>query len=135
VRRPGRLSEPECRAAPEPFGGGAVAEDELRHCTAGLDLVEPLRNRSPGSIRDRHPARRLSLEVPGPVGIGVARRDEQASIRLLDEPDGDGDLAPADPPPGEDPDDLPPAGELLADLVRQRPPRCQDLPSVATEGA
>ena len=101
----------------------------------GLVPIERLRDGVPGPLADGESASWIGLQVPGPVGVGVAGGDEQAAVRLLDEPDRGDDVAPGHPSPGDDPDDLPPARELVADLVRQRPFCCQDLPSVTTAGA
>jgi len=128
-------AEPKRRPPSEPLGRRPVAEDERRHDPGGLVVIQRLGHGVPGPIADGEMACRIHLQIAGPVGIGVAGRDEQAAVRLLDEPDRDGDLAPGDPTPSREPDDLPPAGELFADLVRQRPFCCQDLPSVTTAGA
>jgi hypothetical protein len=127
-------AQPERRPPAQALRGRAVAEDEPADSPSGVDGVERLGDRRPGPIADGDRAARLGLEVAGPVGLGVAGRDEHAPVGFLDEADGDRDVPATDPAAGDDPGDLAPADELRPDLVRQRP-RCQDLPSVATAGA
>lgn len=99
-----------------------------------LGAAQLLRQSRPARLAQRDPTARIHLEIAGPVGV-LHPRNEQAAIGLLHETEGDLDGAARRPTEGLEPGDLPPAGELLAQAVRQRPRTCQDLPSVATAGA
>ncbi len=93
-------------------------------------------------VPDPGDAPRLLPQIGGPVGARVAGSDEQRAVRLFHEPDGRDDRAPALPAAGLDRDGFLPADELFEIGVAghgkrgpYRPRSCQDLPSVATDGA
>jgi hypothetical protein len=90
----------------------------------------------PAALREPASGARVLEEVERPVRLGAAGSDEERPIRLLDVPDGGMGRPAGFPAARLEEDDLAPGGELLADRVspRQRL-RCQDLPSVWTEGA
>ena len=130
-----RRPKPEGLATPEAFGWCAVLENHLGHRAGGFGPVQRLGDRVPGALTDGQPAARVHLQVASPVGIGFSGRDEQRPIGFLEKSDRDGDSAPARSAACLDPDDLAPLCKLVADAVRAQRPRCQDLPSVAIDGA
>ena len=130
-----RGPKPEGLTSPQPFGRCAVLEDHRGHRAGSLGPIQRLGNRIPGALADDQPTTRVHLKVAGPVGVGFAGRDEEGPIGLLVESDRNRDGAPARSTARLDPDDLAPLGELIADVVRAQRPRCQDLPSVTTDGA
>lgn len=130
-----RRPKPEGLATPEAFGWCAVLEDHFGHRAGGFGPVQRFGHGVPGALADRQTAAWVHFKVSCPVRIGLAGRDEQGPIGLLEKSDRDGDSAPARSAACLDPDDLAPLCELVADVVRAQRPRCQDLPSVTTDGA
>ena len=119
----------------QPLRRRPVAQDQVSDRALELGAFEWFRDGLERLVRQARAAARLGEQVPGPGGVVAPGRDQQAPVRLLDVSDRDVDRSSARSSPRLQPDDLAPAGQLLAELVRQRPPRCQDLPSVWTEGA
>ena len=138
---PGGRPKPECRPGPEAFGRGAVFQNEVANGDGESGPIERLgRTREPVGA-DSDVAGRLGQQVQRPIGIGIARSDQQGAIRLLDEADcGNRCRSGSTPVRLEDRD---PAGrrELRGDRQGSRfacayfPRCCQDLPSVWTDGA
>ena len=140
-RRPRRLGRRRnTGSAAETLRRRAVAEDQPGDRRIPLGALERLGPEPRSALADRHGAGRIRLEVQGPVGVGFAGCDEQRPVRLLDEPDGRAGGRARHPTARLDDRDHPPAGELLADVARRSREwlqrlRCQDLPSVWTDGA
>ena len=148
--------ESEDRAAPEPLGRGPEAEDQLtdRATSARIPVVDQLRASLESPAAERDLGRGLVQQVGGPGRIRRAGGNEDGAVRLFDE--SDRDLAPLPgPAPGRrEPDEALVAGQSRVDRGRPLGPtgrtacsagiavgrgrqrlRCQDLPSVATDGA
>ena len=94
-----------------------------------LRPIERLRNERDGSITDDPPTW-IRQEVQGPIRFRLRGRDEIRPVGLRDEPERDPDGPTTRSALRLDEEDLPPSGELLADVRGQRPLPCQDLPSV-----
>jgi hypothetical protein len=122
------------RAAPEALRRRAVAKDQLADGSRCLGTLQGLRDRGPRLVAEGDAKARLREQISRPRRVVSARGNQQAAIGFFDVADGDLDRAARETPARLDSGDLAPSGELLADLVRQRP-RCQLLPSVCTEGA
>ena len=131
-----RRTEAIDRTETEPFGRRSVLQDQLAHGPLRIGAGDRLRSGvRPGLVTQGHLARGIGIEVARPVGLRAPRRDQNAAIGVLDVAEGDLDRAPAYATACLEAEHLPPAGELLAELVRQRPRPCQLLPSVWIAGA
>ena len=153
-------SDGEDRTAAEPLGRGAVAQDQLAHHPAAtrIAIVERLRQAGKRGAADRDVDEWVGKEVAGPRAVGRAGGNENRAVGLGDEPDRDQAQLPGSPAarpqprkpvvggqvgvesgrairaPGETVSGSRAAGRRVVVGSRQRP-RCQDLPSVATDGA
>jgi hypothetical protein len=117
-----------------------VAKDELadRPPTARIAIVQLLGLAPEGTAGQLDLDGRVGPEVRGPVALERSGGDEDRAVRLVDEPDRDrppraGSVA-AGPQPGEPLVWRAVQGGPRVVAGRQRL-RCQDLPSVATDGA
>ena len=129
-------AETERRPTSQALGRRAIAKDQAGDDLAMLSTIEGLGHRLESPLADLHQAAWVGLEVACPQGA-LARRHEDRSVGLVDEPDRH--LARTSTPTtgGRQQDDPAVAAERPSDVVRgdlQRA-RCQDLPSVPTDGA
>jgi hypothetical protein len=156
----GRRDRPddEDRSAAQSFGRRSVAEDQLAHrpTATRVAILEDLSLADERPSLDRDLDRGVGQQVRGPGPIERAGCDEDRAVRLADEPDRDitdraaaaaARAQPREPGivgearvEGRDALGAPSrAGDWRSRWtvrlgIRQRP-RCQDLPSVATDGA
>ncbi len=98
--------------------------------------VQEIGDRLEPSFADLDKAMGIGFEVVGPRGT-LTGRDEDGSVRVVDEPDCDPARTSAPTTGRRQQGDAAVATERAGDLVRGDPQRarCQDLPSVATDGA
>jgi hypothetical protein len=144
----------EDRAAPETLRRGPVAEDQLpdRPATARVPIFEEVGFAGERAAAGLDLDRRIDEEIGRPRAVERAGRDEDRAVRLVDVSDGDGAPLPAPPAAGPDAGEPGVEGEGVVECRnplraargpgRSRPAvagrqrlRCQDLPSVATDGA
>src|SRR3954447_19101675 len=84
--------EPEDRPASEPLRRRPVAKDQLAEGASALRvaLIQNRRGCPKPTIRDRDDDLVVSRKRDGPTRRGCSRRDEDAGVGAVDEPDGDG---------------------------------------------
>lgn len=84
--------EPEDRPASEPLRGCPVPKDQLAEGASPLRiaLLEDGRRCAKPAFRDRDDHVIVAGERDRPPRLGCPRRDEDAGVRAVDEPDGDG---------------------------------------------
>lgn len=138
-----RRDQAQGRSLAQALSRGPVAQDQSGDRGVPLRPIEPLRDGGKGPLSDLHAAVSVGFDVEHPIGVGTACGDKDGSVRLLEVPDRGPDASSGDSPARLEDRDLAPGREFLTDLVgpwavalvRQRAPRCQDLPSVWTDGA